>query len=92
MASLRRFIRQLTETVFKEIHRVWDPMQALTKTSPYADFRADSNTCTMRIAQPYASFNPIPESKLCPSQGLRIWPLFTFKILPQHHLHLQTRY
>ncbi len=68
MASLRRFIRPFTETVFKEKHGVCRLQH-------------------MYHAQPYASFNPILESNLCPGQGLRIWPLFTFKISPQHHLY-----
>jgi hypothetical protein len=38
----------------KRKHGVRDPMPELTITSPYVDFRVDSNTFTMR--------NPMPES------------------------------
>jgi hypothetical protein len=40
----------------------------------YVDARFDSNTFTMGIGQPYATvgLNPMPESTLSPSQGLRI--------------------
>jgi hypothetical protein len=36
----------------------------------------DYNTFTMGIGQPYSrvDLNPIPESTLSPSQGIRIWP------------------
>jgi hypothetical protein len=65
----------------KRKHGAWDPMSELTRISSCVDFRVDSNTCTMGffIGQSYARFNlnPMPESTLSPSQGLRIWPLRT---------------
>ncbi len=46
------------EAESKEKHGAWDPMPELTITSPYVD--------TFTIG------NPMPESTLSPSQGLRI--------------------
>jgi hypothetical protein len=40
----------------------------LNITSPYVDSRVDTNICT--------TSNPMPESTLSPSQGLRILPHF----------------
>ncbi len=45
-----------TKTVFEEKHGVWDTMLELTITSPYVDFRVDSNTCTIG--------DPMPETTL----------------------------
>jgi len=44
-------------------------MTELIITSPYVD----SNACTMGNPMP-VDLNPMLESTLCPSQGLRIWP------------------
>jgi hypothetical protein len=51
-------------------------MPELTITSPYVHSRIDSNTFTMGNPMPCrVDLNPMPESTLSPSQGLRIWPL-----------------
>jgi hypothetical protein len=65
----------------KNKHGGWDPMPELTITSPNVHSRVDSNTFT--IGQPYArvDLNPMPESTLSPSQGLRIWPRYTLSFL-----------
>ncbi len=60
----KRIIQYTCEAESKGKHGVWDPMPGLTVTSPYAD----SNTCNMG--------NPMPESSLSPSQGIRIWPQY----------------
>jgi hypothetical protein len=52
------------ETKSKEKHGVWGPILELTITFPYVDSRVDTNTFT--------TGNPMPESTLFPSQGLRI--------------------
>jgi hypothetical protein len=64
-----------TETVFKKKHGVWDPMPELTITSPYVDLQ--SRLQHMYQGQPYGrvDIDPMSESTLSPSQGLRIWPL-----------------
>jgi hypothetical protein len=59
-----------TEAESKQKHGVWDrpdPMRELTVTSPYVHYRLDNKTFTIG--------NPVSESTLSPSQGLRIWPL-----------------
>jgi hypothetical protein len=56
-------------------------MPELTTTSPYVNFKVDSNTCTMGIGnyngRHYArvDLNPMLESAVSPSQGVKIWPL-----------------
>ncbi len=48
-------------------HGVWDPMPELTIYPHQVGSRVDYNTFT--------AGNPMPESTLSPSQGLRIWPV-----------------
>jgi hypothetical protein len=51
-------------------------MPELTITSPYVH-PLQSRLQHIYYGQPYArvDLNPMPESTLSPSQGLRIWPL-----------------
>jgi hypothetical protein len=58
-----------TEAESKEKHGVWDPMPELTITSPYVEYST------------FIMGNPMPESTLSPSMGLRIWPLINFLVV-----------
>jgi hypothetical protein len=44
-------------------------------TSPYVDPGVDSQHISIGNPMPKVDLNPMPESTLSPSQGLRIWPL-----------------
>jgi hypothetical protein len=58
----------------------------LAITSPYVDSRVDSQH--IYHGQPHArvDLNPMPESTLSPSQGLRIWTLLSVPVIPWQNI------
>jgi hypothetical protein len=81
--SSNPLLYQHLEAVFKDKHGVWDPILGLTITLSYllVNSEADSGIGLSYLPASLSYLggrydNPIPESAISPSQGLRIWPRF----------------